>query len=75
MILLRTQSAAASQPPMPIRIQRQVLPQRHIASFSRDVTAFSVLRSLQQPLSQVPDMLDDSMAVSGSDAMNAALAY
>ena len=46
-----------------------------IDSFSSDVTAFGVLRSLQQPLSQVADMLDDSMAVTGSDAMNAALAY
>ena len=46
-----------------------------IDSFSNDVTAFGVLRSLQQPLSQVADMLDDSMALTGSDAMNAALAY
>ena len=46
-----------------------------IDNFSRDVTAFSVLRSLQQPVSQLADMLDDSLALTGSDAMNAALAY
>jgi len=46
-----------------------------IDSFSRDVTAFGVLRSLQQPVSQLADMLDDSLALTGSDAMNAALAY
>ena len=46
-----------------------------VDSFSSDVTAFGVLRSLQQPLSQVADMLDDSLALTGSDAMNAALAY
>ena len=44
-------------------------------NFSHDVTAFGLLRSLQQPVSQLADMLDDSMAVAGSDAMNAALAY
>ena len=46
-----------------------------IDSFSQDVTAFGVLRSLQQPVSQLADMLDDSLALTGSDAMNAALAY
>jgi len=46
-----------------------------IDNFSRDVTAFGVLRSLQQPVSQLADMLDDSLALTGSDAMNAALAY
>jgi len=46
-----------------------------IDSFSQDVTAFGVLRSLQQPVSQLADMLDDSLAITGSDAMNAALAY
>ena len=46
-----------------------------IDSFSHDVSAFGVLRSLQQPVSQLADMLDDSLAVTGSDAMNAALAY
>jgi hypothetical protein len=46
-----------------------------IDDFSSDVNAFGVLRSLQQPLSQVADMLDDSLALTGSDAMNAALAY
>ncbi len=45
-----------------------------IDSFSSDVTAFGVLRSLHQPISQVADMLDDSLAIAGSDAMNAALA-
>ena len=46
-----------------------------IDSFSSDVAAFGVLRSLQQPVSQLADMLDDSLALTGSDAMNAALAY
>ena len=46
-----------------------------IDSFSSDVAAFGVLRSLQQPVSQLADMLDDSLAITGSDAMNAALAY
>jgi len=43
--------------------------------FSRNVAAFGALRSLQQPVSQLADMLDDSLALTGSDAMNAALAY
>ena len=46
-----------------------------IDEFSSDVNAFGVLRSLQQPVSQLADMLDDSLAIAGSDAMNAALAY
>ena len=46
-----------------------------IDSFSSDVSAFGMLRSLQQPVSQLADMLDDSLAIAGSDAMNAALAY
>jgi hypothetical protein len=46
-----------------------------IDSFSHDVAAFGVLRSLQQPVSQLADMLDDSLALTGSDAMTAALAY
>ena len=46
-----------------------------IEEFSRDVTAFGMLRSLQQPVSQLADMLDDSLALTGSDAMTAALAY
>ena len=46
-----------------------------IEDFSSDVNTFGVLRSLQQPVSQLADMLDDSLALAGSDAMNAALAY
>ena len=46
-----------------------------IDSFSSDVNAFGVLRSLQQPVSQLADMLDDSLALTGSDAMTATLAY
>ncbi|MFL6696601.1 MAG: hypothetical protein ACJ8GJ_05495 [Vitreoscilla sp.] len=46
-----------------------------IDTFSSDVTAFGVLRSLHQPVSQLADMLDDSLALTGSDAMTAALAY
>ena len=46
-----------------------------IDNFSRDVTAFGLLRSLHQPMSQLADMLDDSLALTGSDAMTAALAY
>lgn len=46
-----------------------------IDDFSQDVSAFGLLRSLQQPLSQIADMLDDSLALSGSEAYAAALAY
>lgn len=46
-----------------------------IDDFSRDVAAFGVLRSLQQPVAQLADMLGDSLALTGSDAMTAALAY
>jgi hypothetical protein len=45
-----------------------------IDDFSRDVSAFGLLRSLQQPMSQIADMLDDSLALSGSEAYAAALA-
>ena len=43
--------------------------------FARDLTAFGVLHSLPQPVAQIADMLDDSLALTGSDAMTAALAY
>ena len=46
-----------------------------IDDFSQDVSAFSLLRSLQQPMSQIADMLDDSLAFSGSEAFKAGLAY
>jgi hypothetical protein len=42
--------------------------------FSQDVAAFSKLRLLQQPMSQFFDMVDDSLALAGSDALTAALA-
>ena len=43
-------------------------------TFSRDVAAFSKLRSLQQPMGQFFDMVDDSLAQAGSDALTSALA-
>ena len=43
-------------------------------AFSQDVAAFSKLRSLQQPMGQFFDMIDDSLAQAGSDALTAALA-
>ena len=46
-----------------------------IDDFSQDVSTFGLLRSLQQPVSQIADMLDDSLALSGSEAYAAALAY
>jgi hypothetical protein len=46
-----------------------------IDDFSSSVAAYSLLRSLHQPVSQLADMLDDSMALAGSEAMTAALAY
>ena len=46
-----------------------------IDEFSKSVAAYGLLRSLHQPVSQLADMLDDSMALAGSDAMTSALAY
>ncbi len=46
-----------------------------IDDFSSNVSAFGMLRSLQQPMSQIADMLDDSLTLAGSDALNSALAY
>ncbi len=46
----------------------------NLEDFSQDVAAFSKLRQLQQPMSQFCDMLDDSLALAGSDALTAALA-
>jgi hypothetical protein len=46
-----------------------------IDDFSNSVAAYGLLRSLHQPVSQLADMLDDSMALAGSDAMTSALAY
>ncbi len=45
-----------------------------VDAFSQDVAAFSKLRSLQQPMSQFFDTVDDSLALAGSDALTAALA-
>lgn len=42
--------------------------------FARDLAAVSTLRVIQQPLSQLADMVDDSMMLSGSEAYAAALA-
>lgn len=45
-----------------------------LAEFTRDFAAVGVLRGLQQPLQQLTDLVDDSLAVSGSEAYSAALA-
>jgi len=46
-----------------------------IDEFGRDLAAVDALRALQQPLSQIADMVDDSLLLSGSEAYAAALAY
>jgi len=46
-----------------------------IDEYGRDLDAVEVLRKLQQPLSQIADMVDDSLLLSGSEAYAAALAY
>ena len=45
-----------------------------VDEFTRDLSAVGVLRSLQQPLAQLADMVDDSLVLSGSEAYAAALA-
>ena len=45
-----------------------------IAQFESDLDAVGTLRALQQPLSQLADMVDDSLLLSGSEAYAAALA-
>jgi hypothetical protein len=45
-----------------------------IDEFQRDVDAVGLLRPLQRELGQLKDMLDDSLAVAGSEAYTAALA-
>ena len=42
--------------------------------FTRDLAAVGALRELQQPLSHIADMVDDSLLLSGSEAYGAALA-
>ena len=42
--------------------------------FQRDLDAFHALRSLLQPLSELTDMLDDSVMLASSEAYSAALA-
>ena len=42
--------------------------------FARDLGGVAVLRSLQQPLRQLADLVDDSVVLSGSEAYGAALA-
>jgi len=43
--------------------------------FQRDVDAITVLRPLRRALGQIVDMLDDSLAMAGSEAYMAALPY
>ena len=42
--------------------------------FARDIAAVDLLLGLQRPLSQVMDMVDDSLLLAGSEAYSAALA-
>jgi len=46
-----------------------------MAEFERDLDAVQLLLGLQRPLSQVMDMVDDSLILAGSEAYSAALAY
>jgi hypothetical protein len=45
-----------------------------IDEFERDLAGVALLRSLQQPLNQLADLVDDSLMLSGSEAYAAALA-
>jgi len=45
-----------------------------IEEFARDIEAVDLLLGLQRPLSQVMDMVDDSLLLAGSEAYSAALA-
>jgi hypothetical protein len=45
-----------------------------VAEFERDLSAFHLLGTLQQPLAHLVDMLSDSVLQSGSEAYTAALA-
>jgi hypothetical protein len=46
-----------------------------IEEFARDLTAVDTLRALQRPMSQIADMVDDSLLLSGSEAYASALSY
>jgi hypothetical protein len=46
-----------------------------VDEFARDFAAVDTLRSLQRPLSQLADMVDDSLLLSGSEAYGSALSY
>jgi hypothetical protein len=43
--------------------------------FQRDYAAVDLLRGLQRPMSQLADMMEDSMLLAGSEAFGAALSY
>jgi hypothetical protein len=47
----------------------------HLAEFEKDWTAVELLASVQRPLSQVLDIVDDSLLLAGSEAYGAALVY
>lgn len=46
-----------------------------LAEFEKDWTAVELLTSMQRPLSQVLDIVDDSLLLAGSEAYGAALVY
>ena len=46
-----------------------------MAEFERDLNAVQLLLGLQRPLSQVMDMVDNSLLLAGSEAYSAALSY
>jgi hypothetical protein len=46
-----------------------------LEEFQRDLDAVKLLVSLQQPLAQVADMVDDSLMLAGSEAYAAALSF
>jgi hypothetical protein len=45
-----------------------------VAEFERDLAGFHTLRELFQPISQIADMVEDSMMLSGAEALGASLA-
>lgn len=45
-----------------------------VDEFTRDLAAVGALRKLQQPISKIADMIEDSLLLSGSEAYTAALA-
>ncbi len=46
-----------------------------VAEFQKDIDAVQLLASLQRPLAQVVDVIDDSLLLAGSEAYAAALVF